>query len=78
VLFFVEPVTGAVVGKIWEERRLISAFARDFYDLISKGTLRIFVFGSAGTGKSTFGKILDGQEDLAQISGLHPVPKTPS
>jgi hypothetical protein len=68
-MFFVEPLTGAVLGKIWEERKLIGGFVKDFGDLISKGRLKIFVFGCAGTGKSTFGKILEGQEGLAQISG---------
>jgi hypothetical protein len=70
-MFLVEPVTGAIVGKIWEERKAISSFTKDFYDLITKGKLKIFVFGCAGTGKSTFGKILDGQEDLARISGTY-------
>jgi hypothetical protein len=70
-MFFVEPVTGAIVGKIWEERKAIAGFTKDFYELITKGKLKIFVFGCAGTGKSTFGKILDGQEDLARISGTY-------
>jgi hypothetical protein len=72
-MFFVEPVTGAVVGKIWDERRLIAAFAKDFFDLLAKGQLKIFVFGSAGAGKSTFGKILEGQEEVAKISGSYKV-----
>ena len=69
--FFVEPIIGAIVGKIWDERVAIARFAKDFYDLVTKGRHRIFVFGCAGTGKSTFGRILDGQEDLARISGRY-------
>jgi hypothetical protein len=70
-MFFVEPVAGAIIGKIWEERRLIAGFSRDFFDLISKGRLKIFVFGCAGTGKSTFGKILDGQDDVGAVTGSY-------
>jgi ABC-type uncharacterized transport system ATPase subunit len=70
-MFFVEPVAGAIIGKIWEERRLIAGFSKDFFDLISKGRLKIFVFGCAGTGKSTFGKILDGQDDVGAVTGSY-------
>jgi hypothetical protein len=70
-MFFVEPIAGAVVGKIWDERRLIAAYAKDFYQMITKGQLKLLVFGAAGTGKTTFGKILDGQEDIGQISGTY-------
>jgi hypothetical protein len=70
-MFFVEPIVGAIVGKIWDERRLIASFSRDFFDLITKGKLKIFVFGCAGTGKSTFGKILEGQEGAGTIAGSY-------
>jgi hypothetical protein len=75
-MFFVEPVTGAIVGKIWEERRLVAQFTRDFYELLKGGRLHIFVFGEGGAGKSTFGKILDGQEDVSQISGEYNLSST--
>jgi hypothetical protein len=34
---FVEPVAGAIVGKLWDERRLLGAFVKDFCDLMIKG-----------------------------------------
>src|SRR4051794_29025022 len=66
---FVEPVAGAIVGKLWDERRLIGAFVKDFCDLMIKGGLKIFVFGCAGTGKTTFGKIVEDHENMARLSG---------
>jgi hypothetical protein len=70
-MFFVEPVTGAMIGKIWEERKLIAGYSKDFWDLLANGRLKIFVFGCAGTGKSTFGKILDGQENVGTVAGSY-------
>lgn len=68
---FVEAVTGAVVNKIWDERKLVASFMTDFAELLLKGRLKIFVFGCSGTGKSTFGKILGGSQETSELTGTY-------
>jgi hypothetical protein len=73
---FVELAAGIVADKIWDERQVVAAFMKDFYELVTKGQLKIFVFGCGGTGKSTFGEILEGRSDVNKISGVYALSRT--
>jgi hypothetical protein len=73
---FIELVTGAVADKIWDERAIVASFMKDFYELVTQGKLKVFAFGCGGTGKSTFGEILEGRNDVNKISGEYSLSRT--
>lgn len=57
---FSESVT--VAAAAIEHRRAIRDFAERLWKRISKGHVRVVVFGAGGSGKSTLGKFLAGEE----------------
>jgi energy-coupling factor transporter ATP-binding protein EcfA2 len=44
----------------WKHRRSLTSVASELFRMVSAGRLRVLVFGAAGSGKSTIGKLLAG------------------
>jgi len=68
---FIEPATAIAVGEELYNRRneLARAFSGLWY-FITRGKLRIVVFGAGGSGKTTFGKLMSEKFDQ-EISSPH-------
>lgn len=55
----IEGKTAAEIGtQIYQNRNLIGQYSRKVWNLLTKGYLRLLVFGPGGTGKTTLGRSL--------------------
>lgn len=73
---FVEVGTAATLGKtatelLIEHRKQIFPFVRRLYFRMTKGTLRVIIFGPSGTGKTTLSKLLSRQLTAGSVPGKY-------
>jgi len=61
LLFTEEKAAEFILGQFWGKRQVLIGYVRELYALAKKGKVLIVVFGAGGTGKSTLGKLLSGQ-----------------